>query len=283
MKPTIITPGAARWVRIGLGCCLLFILSLALIYSQQPQQLLEKKKDEVVIHGMIPRQNAPPALAKLPVEPGAMEVAFTDGSNLKLLLREEKIALATPHGKLHIAVADIQRIEFATRVSDEDAKRIKAAIADLGSGDFDKREAASAQLRKLREKAYPDLQRAAGQNDPEVVRRARELVQHITSSVPPDRLTVRPKDVIYTSDSMIAGRIEGVSLKAHTAQFGAVQVKLADVRSLHSQGMQMVLPAPAGVGLDAMIQQNQWEIQRRRIQGQMPIMPRPMNKVWEKK
>lgn len=243
MKPTILPPVAARWLRASLGCYFLFVLSLTVIYSQQPQLPIEKKKDEVVIHPVIRKQKSSPSIGKLPVEAGSMEVAFTDGSNLKLQLREEKIALVTPHGKLHIAVADIQRIEFATRVSDEDAKQIKSAIADLGSSDFDKREAASAQLLKLREKGYPELLRAAGRNDPEVVRRARELMQQISARVPADRLAVRSKDVVHTADSMIAGRIESVSLKAHTSQFGDVKVKLADVRSLYVQGMQPVVPA----------------------------------------
>jgi hypothetical protein len=36
---------------------------------------------------------------------------------------------------------------------------------------------------------------------------------------------------------MIAGRIEGVALKARTSQFGPVQVKLADMRGLRSQAI----------------------------------------------
>ncbi|MGH7225903.1 MAG: hypothetical protein ACRELF_22010, partial [Gemmataceae bacterium] len=191
--------------------------------------------------GLIPATPPIPRV-KLPVEPGAVEVAFTDGSNLKMLLRDEKITLATPHGKLLIAVTDIQRIEFATRVSEEDAKRIRTAIANLGSADFSKREAASVQLLKLREKGYPALLRAAKSKDLEVVKRAKELIQQITAGVPAEQLVVRPKDVVRTSDSMISGRIEGVAIKAHTSQFGALQVKLADMRGLRSQAMEATLP-----------------------------------------
>jgi len=196
-------------------------------------------------------QNVPSAIPKLPVEPGAVEVSFTDGSNLKLLLRDEKIELATPYGKLNIAVADIQRIEFATRLSDEDSKRIHTALLDLGSSEFGKREAASAGLLKLREKAYPKLLRAAESDDPEVARRAKELIQQIANSVPVQLLTVRPKDVVYTADSMIAGHIEGASLKAHSSQFGNVQLKLADARSLRSQALELesnvMYPPPMGM------------------------------------
>ena len=228
MKPPIFTARAARWLCTCLWCCLLLVISLTAAKSQQfANQPF-----------MMPEQKAPAATAKLAIEPGAVEVAFTDGSNLKMLLREEKIALATPYGKLLIAVADIQRIEFATRVSEEDAKRIRTAITDLGSAEFGKREAASAQLLKLREKGYPDIVRAAGSKDLEVTRRAKELVQQISASVSAEQLAVRPKDVVYTADSMIAGRIEAVSLKAHTSQFGDVQLRLADARSLRSQALE---------------------------------------------
>lgn len=233
MKATILTTRAVRWSRIGLGCCLLMAISFSAAYPQR----FEKMKEEKNGNPFAPGQSAPVRVAKLPVEPGAIEVAFTDGSNLKMILREEKIALVTPYGKLSIAVVDIQRIEFATRVSEEDAKRIHTAIVDLGNTEFSKREAASAELLKLREKGYQELLRAAEQKDLEVVRRARELIQQINASVPADRLSVRKKDVVYTADSMIAGRIEGASFKAHTSQFGSVQLRLADARSLRSQAL----------------------------------------------
>ncbi|HZV07242.1 MAG TPA: hypothetical protein VE999_19320 [Gemmataceae bacterium] len=245
MYPMPYTSRTVRWVRAGLGCVFLLLVSLTVAYSQLPQGV-EKKAEEK--KGMeMPKQKASHTLVKLPAEAGAVEVAFVDGSNLKMVLREEKIALDTPHGKLHIAVSDIQRIEFATRLSDEDAKQIKKSISDLGSDDYQKREAASAQLLKLREKAYPALLRAAGQNDPETVRRAQELIQQISSNVPADRLTVRPKDVVYTSDSMIAGRIEGAAFAAHTSQFGSVQLRLTDALSLRSQAIQADSTPPSGM------------------------------------
>jgi hypothetical protein len=225
MSADIHTAHAARWVRNILGSCLLAAIVWTAACSQP---------GNVVIH---PATTTPPNHIKLPTEPGAVEVAFTDGSNLKLLLREEKITLVTAHGKLLIPVADIQRIEFAWRVSDEDTKRIEAAVVDLGSSEYCRREAASLTLLKLREKSYPALVRAARQKDLEVVRRAQELVNQIAAAVPPDHLVVRKHDVVHTADSRIAGRIEGVSIKAHTSQFGAVQVKLADMRSLRSQAI----------------------------------------------
>jgi hypothetical protein len=229
MKSTIFTTRAARWVRNILGVCLLLVV-LSVAYSQL---IFLDDKEKTSDKG-----EAASVAAKLPVEPGAVEVAFTDGSNLKMLLRDEKITLATPHGRLVIAVNAIRCIQFATRVSEEDSKRIGAAIADLGSAEFRKREAAGVDLLKLREKAYPALLRAAEQKDPEVVRRARELLQQIAAGVPAERLEIRKQDVVWTAESMIAGHIDGVLFKAHTSQFGDVQVKLADMRRLHSQAIE---------------------------------------------
>src|SRR6266852_1530805 len=66
-------------------------------------------------------------------EIGAVEVRFIDSSSLKLTLKEERIELATLYGKLRIPVADIQRIEFASRIPEEMLNRIESAIGALGS------------------------------------------------------------------------------------------------------------------------------------------------------
>ena len=46
-----------------------------------------------------------------------VEVRFTDNSLLKLKLEDERLEFLTPYGRLLIEVADIHRIDFATRVS----------------------------------------------------------------------------------------------------------------------------------------------------------------------
>src|SRR5580700_4001115 len=63
---------------------------------------------------------------------GKMEVRFTDNSVMKLRIKDERIAITTPYGKLTIPVADIHRIDLGLRVPDDMAKQIEAAVADLG-------------------------------------------------------------------------------------------------------------------------------------------------------
>lgn len=169
-------------------------------------------------------------------ESAAVEVRFTDGSVLKLTLREERLELKTAYGKLLVPFEDIRRIDFATRIPDEAARRIRSAITDLGSPEFRLREDASADLLALREKAYPALLEAAEHKDPEVARRARGILERVREAVPEEQLEVRKHDVIHTEDSRIAGRIEAATWKAFTTQFGEVRLNLADALHLHAPG-----------------------------------------------
>ena len=52
----------------------------------------------------------------------------------------------TPHGKLSIPVTEIRRVDLGLRIPDDVAAIIKAAVADLGSPQFRKREEAMAML-----------------------------------------------------------------------------------------------------------------------------------------
>jgi hypothetical protein len=146
------------------------------------------------------------------------------------------VEFVTPYGRLSVPVADIRRIDFATRLDDDATKRIEEAIPNLAHQQFARREAASAELFKLREKAYPALLEAARSKDPEVVQRANDLLDRIRDAVPADQLEVRKFDVVQTADSKFSGRIEGAALKAASAQFGDVRLKLVDLRSLRLPG-----------------------------------------------
>jgi hypothetical protein len=158
-----------------------------------------------------------------------LEVRFTDNSVMKLKIKEERISLATPYGKLSIPIADVQRIDFALRIPDDAAKRIQLAVADLGHPEFRKREAASADLLSLRDKAYPAVSKAAKDADTEVASRAEELVKKFEETISAELLKTRDFDVVHLENSKIAGRIEASTLKAECAQFGEVQLRLADV------------------------------------------------------
>jgi hypothetical protein len=183
------------------------------------------------------KEEAPKPPGKPAADVHTVEVPCVGHNILKLVIRDERLPVTTPYGKLAIPVADIQRIEFATRLSDEDAKRIEAAVAKLDHDQFKEREAASADLAALGLKAYPALLKAAKHADPEVVRRAEELMAKVRDVVAEDELAVRPYDVIHTAHSKISGRIDLKTLTVGTPQKGDQQVKLTDVCDARALGL----------------------------------------------
>lgn len=198
-----------------------------------------------------------------------VEIRFTDDSALRMTLREERIEVTTPYGRLNIPIAEIQRIDFGTRIPDGLMKRIDIAVSDLGSPQFQTREGASAELLKYREKAYPALQRALKHKDPEVVRRADRLLEKLRETVPEEQLEFRKYDVITTELVKISGRVEGSTFKAHSHLFGDVQLKLADIRSLRSLSVEddgdgSVQPGPTNM---VSLQQQIGKVFRFRVTG----------------
>src|SRR5262245_33919740 len=77
---------------------------------------------------------------RLPFEPRAVQITFTDGSTLRLHLADEQIEMTSPHGKLQIPAEDILRIEFALRLPEETAKQIDDLMTQLRSPDEDIRD-----------------------------------------------------------------------------------------------------------------------------------------------
>jgi hypothetical protein len=189
-----------------------------------------------------------------------VEVRFVDDSVMKLKLLDDKLELSTRHGVLHVAVADVRRIDFASRVTPAVAEKVTVAVSKLNHSDFRTREAATAELKALRERAYPFALKALKSDDPEVSRRADEVVKYIQSHVPAAQLAARESDVVQTDDSKITGRLAAEVLRVGTFQFGEQQLKLADVRSLRSLtaagGEEVIAVAQAPGNLSAY--QQQW-------------------------
>jgi hypothetical protein len=168
---------------------------------------------------------------KKPYPPGTVEVQPLDGRAVRVKLTNDPLTLVTPYGTLRIPPGDVQRIDFATRVSDEEERRIKAAIAALGSSHFREREAASEVLSRLAEKAYMALEKAAKSPDPETRRRAAQLIERLRAELPEDVPLSRPADVVYTAHSKIAGRLVLSELEGRSAE-RTVRLRVADLRTL---------------------------------------------------
>ncbi|MBP3955660.1 hypothetical protein J8F10_10245 [Gemmata sp. G18] len=187
-------------------------------------------------------QPAPTSEASKPRTGTDVEVKYIDDSVMKLKLLDEKLELVTKHGTLRIAVSEIRRIEFAIRLPAATTDKAAAAIAKLNHSDFKVRESATEELKELRDRAYPSLVKALKHEDPEVSRRAEEVVTFVRNKVPAAHLEPREFDVIHTDDSKIAGKLTTESLRVGTFQFGEQHLKLTDVRLVRT-GPDPVEPA----------------------------------------
>jgi hypothetical protein len=171
------------------------------------------------------------APAKKPNPPGTVDVQPLAGPAVRVRLSNGPLTLVTPYGTLRIPLGDVQRIDFATRVSEDDERRIQAAVTNLGSSHFREREAASEVLIRLAEKAYPALEKAGKSSDAEIRRRAAQLIEHLHTNLPEDVPPFRPTDVVHTAHSKIAGRLVLSELEGRSAQ-GTVRLRIADLRTL---------------------------------------------------
>jgi hypothetical protein len=181
-----------------------------------------------------PQPGQPPADKNKFGEDGDVEVRFIDNSALKLKLLDDKVELITKHGTLRIAIADIRKIEFSSRVPPEMAEKVVTAIGRLNHSDFKVREAATEELKGYKARAYPQLVKALKSDDPEVSRRAEEIVKFIKTKVPATMLELREQDVVHTEDSKIAGRLTAEYLRVGTFQFGEQRLKLSDLHGLRT-------------------------------------------------
>jgi hypothetical protein len=179
---------------------------------------------------------------------GAAEVVarLHDGTVVRKALLRDGVVVATRFGKLTVPASEVRRIEFGLHLPAEAAREVEAAVKQLGSDDYKKRDAAGKRLVALGFRAYPALQAAARSPDKEVAARARAALEQVRKEVPAGQLSLPEQDVVYTRDCVLAGHIEGEALKARSAALGELSLRLAELRSLHSGAVER-----AEVSLDA--------------------------------
>jgi hypothetical protein len=207
--------------------CLAIAAALSLVAARYEIRADDKSSGEPVAHPTM-----------------ALQVHFADDTYLKIVPRDEKVTYVTKYGKLIIPLSDVRRLDLGRRVSDDEAKKIAAAISKLGSEDFKEREKANEELLAFGTRAYPELVTAGQSEDAEVGRRARELVDKIKTRLSPDDPELRNYDTIWTLESKIVGHADGDTLQCR-AVFGDIKLRLAEVRSFRTE----VLPereAPPG-------------------------------------
>jgi hypothetical protein len=166
------------------------------------------------------------------VNPDEVEVRFADGSTVRMVILQETIDVQTKYGKLAVPVKDIRRVEFGLHLPEELTDKIDKAIKRLNSEAFKDREAAQRELVEMGSAAYPAVYRASQSLEPEVVQRTRAVLKAMRVKIPAKELRLKADDLVRTVDFPIVGRIVSPGLKARTSYFGALDLKIGELRGI---------------------------------------------------
>lgn len=171
--------------------------------------------------------------------PGAVTLHLRDGALVRGRVSISTVEVETDYGVLVVPVADLIEVRLAQRLPAQLSEEVEAALARLGSEDFDEREAAQAELGALGRKAAPILRAALGHEDDEVRSRVQDLLASIDNSEPPpvagdsdEELAREPargrEDEVLAKRFSFRGRLRLGALGLETP-YGKLEVELAEV------------------------------------------------------
>lgn len=175
----------------------------------------------------------------VPPQP-AYECKFDDGSVVLVTLGESAVVTQTKFGKLTVPLGEVKKIQMGFRYPPGVEAKVRQAVEDLGSREFSTREAAHKTLVGLGEYAIPQVRAGTHSPVPEVAERCGVILKKITATLPDDLSDPPLDDVVTTDDMVIRGRILSDEFKATTKHFGAVTVKLIDLKELRPLGGRFV-------------------------------------------
>jgi hypothetical protein len=129
-------------------------------------------------------------------------------------------------------MSEVRKVELGVHLAEGVAEKIEDAMKRLNAEAFKDRDSAVNELVALGPSAYPTLHAAAKSTDPEISQRVQMALKRIKAKFPAESLRLTPFDRVITKDFPIVGRIVSPSIKAQTPYFGAVDLKLPEVRSI---------------------------------------------------
>jgi hypothetical protein len=178
---------------------------------------------------------APKRFAKAAL-PGEVEIHFLNGSNVRMVVRSEKLEIATLYGTLSVPIRDIRSIDFGLHLPEEYAAKIDLAVKKLASANYRERENAGKTLIELGPFSYPAVREASRDKDMETSRRATDIVKKLQALHPKKDLKVSTDDKVVTPAFTIVGRILTPAIKVHEEYFGEAVLSLAKMRTLRALG-----------------------------------------------
>jgi hypothetical protein len=173
-----------------------------------------------------------------PFEARAVELTLADKSLLRVRLADETIDIATRHGDLQVPAEEVLGIDFALRQSPEVLALLAEKLEQLKTGDERVQKAVGGELVAMREEAYLAVKKAAESGDPYLAPPAKVVLERLRRVVDKaDLAAMREDDFLITAETKIAGKLTQPTLKIETQQFGTLDLKLADARTLRHQAL----------------------------------------------
>jgi hypothetical protein len=166
------------------------------------------------------------------IEPDLYDVRLADGSLINVRLLNREVAITSSDKVFKVPVMDIRRIDVGLRYPDGVEKRVEAAVTRLGDSDFNVREDAGKELLRFKELAYSALKHAVKSEDPEIRRRASDLLGELEDKIRGEQLRIPDYDVIATTLFPVTGRIQEVTLKCHSSALGDLLLRLTELRQV---------------------------------------------------
>jgi hypothetical protein len=166
----------------------------------------------------------------------AVDIHFMNGSTVRMKIHTEKLEMETIYGKLTIPARDIRSIEFGARLPEGFAEKIDAAVKKLGHSDFREREKASAAMLELGPYSYAAALEASRVKESEISGRGKIIVLKLQTAFPKKDLKISADDKVVTPTLTLTGRLLAPRLQAKADYFGAVELSLADMRTLRAVG-----------------------------------------------
>ncbi|MBI2804109.1 MAG: hypothetical protein HYX68_03895 [Planctomycetes bacterium] len=242
--------------------------------TSMPAQDLKKEGPK---EGGLPAAKQTPGVGKAgkpsvrPNVPGEVEVIFRNGSKIRLIIKSEKLEIASIYGKLSVPIEDVKAIEFGLRFPEGAAARIDAAVKNLGHGDYRERQKAVRTLIILGPYSYSAVVRASQLKDRDVASRTKEILDTLRAKHAKKDLQTNVDDRVITPTQTLVGRILTRSVKTQAEYFGEMEHQLANMRTLR---------AVSGPGLDLEVKvdagkyaiQNQWMETTYEVDGQTEII-----------
>lgn len=161
-----------------------------------------------------------------------VEVKFREGSTLRMSVLQDSIDVVTKFGKLNVPMSEVRLIDFGVHAAEGVPQKIDSAMKKLASPSFKEREEGLTELVKLGPAAYPALHTGTKSSDLEVSQRTQTAIKQLKAKYAPELLRLNLDDRIVTNDFTIVGRIVTPIVRAETPLFGALDLKLPELRTM---------------------------------------------------